>query len=146
MLSIYLKKFKPNLLDVLDAKKNNLSAVIESLAFHCTIDNERTIVLEKLRRFRRKENESFAACITRFDSLFVFYLQLEQPSEAEVIRMLSYTTIRQLSVYLLSPKCAHAFGTWVRENQMIGNVIKKEDIIRCITELESHMEFKNTQP
>ncbi len=146
MLSIYLKKYKPNLLDVLDAKKNNIGAVIESLAFHCTIDNERTIVLEKLRRFRRKENESFAACIIRFDTLFVFYLQLEQPSEAEVIRMLSHNTICQLSAYLLSPKCAHAFGAWVRENQMVGIVITKEDIIRFISELETHVEFKNTQP
>ena len=82
MLSIYLKKYRSNLLDVLDSKKNNISAVIEALAFHCTID---------------------AGCITRFDSLFVFYLQLEQPSEAEVIRMMSYNTIRQLSPYLLSP-------------------------------------------
>ena len=146
MLSIYLKKYRPNLLDVLDAKKNNISAVIEALAFHCTIDNERAVVLDKLRRFRRKENESFAACITRFDSLLVFYLQLEQPSEAEVIRMMSYNTIRQLSSYLLSPKCAHAFGIWVRENQMMGIVITKEDIIRFITDLEAHMEFKNTQP
>ena len=78
--------------------------------------------------------------------MFVFYLQLEQPSEAEVIRMMSYNTIRSLSPYLLSPKCAHAFGTWVRENQMLGIVITKEEIIHYITDLEVHLEFKNTQP
>ena len=79
-------------MDILDTKKNNISAVIEALAFHCTTDHEKAIVLDRLRRFRRKENEAFAACITRFDSLFVFYLQLEQPSESEVIRMMSYNT------------------------------------------------------
>ena len=63
-----------------------------------------------------------------------------------MIRMMSYNTIRQLSSYLLSPKCAHDFGLWVRENQMMGIVLTKEDIIHFITELEAHMEFKNTQP
>ena len=40
MLTIYLKKYKPHILDTLDNKKGNLSAVIESLAFHCTTSNE----------------------------------------------------------------------------------------------------------
>ena len=63
-----------------------------------------------------------------------------------MIRMMLYNTIRSLSPYLLSPKCAHAFGTWVRENQMLGIAITKEAIIHYITDLEVHLEFKNTQP
>ena len=37
MLSTYLKKYKPHLMDVLDSKKRNISAVIEALAYHCTL-------------------------------------------------------------------------------------------------------------
>ena len=85
MLSMYLKKFRPTLLDILDTKKAAISPVIEALAFHCTTDHEKAVVLDKLRRFRRDEHEAYAACITRFDSLYVFYLQLDQPSETSVI-------------------------------------------------------------
>ena len=51
ILIIYLKKFKPNILDTLDTKKGNLSAVIESLAFHCTTAPERQAVMSRLRNF-----------------------------------------------------------------------------------------------
>ena len=90
MLPIYLKKYKPAVLETLDTKKHNLNAVIETLAFHCTTDMERVTVLQKLREFQRTKAETFASCITRFESLHIFYLQLDQPSEADQIRVLSY--------------------------------------------------------
>ena len=85
MLTIYLKKYKPTVLDTLDTKKKSLNAVIETLAFHCTTDMERSTVLQKLRAFQRSKSETFASCITRFESLHVFHLQLDQPSEADQI-------------------------------------------------------------
>jgi hypothetical protein len=53
MLTIYLKKYKPTVLDTLDTKKQSLNVVIETLAFHCTTDMERGTVLQKLRAFQR---------------------------------------------------------------------------------------------
>ena len=50
MLMIYLKKYKPQILDTIDTKKGNLGAVIESLAFHCTTANEKLVVLNKLKK------------------------------------------------------------------------------------------------
>ena len=120
--------------------------MIEALAFHCTTDNEKAVVLDQIRRFRRKEDESFAACITRFDSHYVFYLQLEQPSERDVIKLMSYNTFRTLTPYLISPKCAHIFGGWVRDTQLLGGTIPLEKIIHYITDLEVHDQYKNTQP
>ena len=133
-------------MDVLDSKKQNISAVIEALAYHCTTDNEKAVVLEQIRRFRRKEDESFAACITRFDSLYVFYLQLEQPSERDVIKLMSYETIRTLTPYLISPKCAHIFGGWSKDTQLLGGTITLEKLIQYVTDLEIHEQYKNTQP
>jgi hypothetical protein len=52
MLTIYLKKYKPTVLDTLDTKKQSLNAVIETLAFHCTTDMERSTVLQKDQKVR----------------------------------------------------------------------------------------------
>lgn len=146
MLTIYLKKYKPAVLETLDTKKHNLNAVIETLAFHCTTDMERATVLQKLRDFQRTKSETFASCITRFESLHVFYLQLDQPSEADQIRLLSYQTIKQVTPYLISSKCGHAFGKWVTESLKLGGELSKESIIRTITNLETHPELKLTSP
>ena len=83
ILTCYLKKHKPSILETLDQRKNSLHAVIESLAFQCTTDAERATVQHKLRTFTRLRTESFATCYSRFEGLHVFYLQLDQPSEAD---------------------------------------------------------------
>ena len=48
MICLYMKKYRPTLLDTIDQRKNSLHAVIESLAFQCTTDVERATVLCKL--------------------------------------------------------------------------------------------------
>ena len=47
MITCYLRKNRPTILDSLDQRKNSLHAVIESLAFQCTTDAERSTVLIK---------------------------------------------------------------------------------------------------
>ena len=108
MLTCYLRKHKPTILESLDQRKNSLHAVIESLAFQCTTDAERATVQHKLRTFTRVRTESFATCYSRFESLHVFYLQLDQPSEADQIRLVSYNTLRAVTPYFISTKCAQA--------------------------------------
>jgi hypothetical protein len=90
MLIIYLRQYKPVVLETLDTKKKSLNAVIETLSFHCTTTNEKAVILQRLRSFQRAKHETFAASISRFDGLHVFFLQLDQPSEADQIRHLSY--------------------------------------------------------
>ena len=146
MICIYLKKYKPTVLESLDTKKNSLHAVIETLAFHCTTDLERTTVLQKLRDFHRLRTESFASCITRFESLHIFYLQLDQPSEADHIILVSYNTIKQVTPYFISLKCGHALGKYVVENVKLDGEITKESIIRTITSLEQFPDLRLTAP
>ena len=102
MICVYLRKYKQNLMEGLDQKKPSLYAVMESLAFQCTTDHEKATVLHKLRTFSRKKGESFASCYSRFESLYVFFLQLDQPAEADHIRLVSYNTLRtsQISVHM----------------------------------------------
>ena len=144
MLTIYLKKYKPSVLETLDTKKQSLNAVIETLAFHCTTDSEKSTVLQKLRAFQRSKQETFASSITRFESLHIFFLQLDQPSEADQIRLLSYQTIKQVTPYLISPKCGSAFGKWATECVKLGGEITKETIIRTVTSLETHPDLRLT--
>ena len=60
--------------------------------------------------------------------------------------MMSYNTIRQLTPYLISPKCAHAFGLWIKDCQILNVEITKERIIHHITDLEVLLEYRNTHP
>ena len=113
MITCYLRKYKPTILDSLDQRKNSLHAVIESLAFQCMTDAERSTVLFKLRTFSRCKSESFASCFSRFESLHVFFLQLDQPSEADHIRLVSYNTLRAVTPYFISTKCAQAYGKYI---------------------------------
>ena len=144
MLTIYLRHYKPVILETLDTKKQNLSAVIETIAYHCTTTYEKATILHRLRTFQRSQNETFAACISRFDGMHVFYLQLDQPSEAEQVRLLSYQTVRQVTPYLISAKCSQAFGQWIVESVKLQTEITKESIIRIITSLESHSDLRVT--
>ena len=144
MLTIYLRQYKPLILETLDTKKQNLGVVIETLAFHCTTTHEKATILQRLKTFQRAQYETFAACISRFDGMHVFYLQLDQPSEAEQVRLLSYQTVRQVTPYLISAKCASAFGQWIVESVKLHTEITKESIIRIVTSLESHVELRIT--
>ena len=76
--------------------------------------------------------------------MHVFYLQLDQPSEAEQVRLLSYQTVRQVTPYLISTRCATAFGNWIVESVKLQTEITKESIIRIVTSLESNVDLKLT--
>ena len=144
ILIIYLKKFKPAILETLDTKKGNLSAVIESLAFHCTTAPEKASVMSRLRNFQRSKDESFAHSISKFDSLHQFYMQLDTPAEAETIKMVSYSTLRSVVPYLISPKCNAALSQWVQDSQRLGGIIDKDAIIRTVTNLETFTDLQLT--
>ena len=59
MLIIYLRYYKPVILETLDTKKGSLSAVIETIAYHCTTTHEKATILHRLRTFQRSQNETF---------------------------------------------------------------------------------------
>ena len=51
MLTIYLRQYKPLILETIDTNKQNLGAVIETLAFHCTTTHEKATILQRLKAF-----------------------------------------------------------------------------------------------
>ena len=117
---------------------------MESLAFQCTTDAEKAAVLHTLRTFSRHKYESFASCFSRFESLHILFLQLDQPSEADHIRLVSYNTLRTVTPYIISNKCAHAYGRHVNEQIKLGIDITKENIIKIITNLEQSVDLRLT--
>ena len=101
----YLRKYRPNLLETIDQRKNSLHAVIESLVFQCTTDLKKVTVLCKLRNFSRSKSESFAQCFLRFEALHQFYIQIDKPEDADTIRLISFDTLRAIVPYLISSRC-----------------------------------------
>ena len=119
---------------------------MEILSYHCSTEPEKQAVLLKLKHFKREPSESFAAAVTGFKSLYVFWLQLDTPNSADNIRLMWYQVLRQITQYLLSPKCAQAFGKWASDTMKIGGTIDKEIIIRTVSQLEAHAELKLHSP
>ena len=78
--------------------------------------------------------------------MYVFWLQLDTPNSADTIRLLSYQVLRQIAQYLLSPKCAQAFGQWTSDTVKIGGTIDKETIIRTVSQLEGYPELRLYSP
>ena len=146
MLTMYLKKYKPSILDVIDTKKRSIAAIMEILSHHCSTEPEKQAVLLKLKHFKREPIESFAAAVIRFESLYVFWLQLDTPHSVDNIRLMSYEVLRQITQYLLSPRCAQAFGKWTQDTMKLGGPIDKDIIIRTVSQLESYAELKLHSP
>ena len=146
MLTVYLKEHRPQILDVIDTKKRSIAAIMEILSHHCSTESEKQTVLLKLKHFKRDPIESFASAVIRFESLYVFWLQLDTPHTADSIRLMSYEVLRQITQYLLSPKAGIAFGKWASDTMKLGGVIDKEVIIRTVTQLESYAELKLHSP
>ena len=146
MLTMYLKKYKPNILDVIDTKKRSIAAIMEILSHHCSTEPEKQAVLLQLKHFKREPIENFAAAVTRFESLYVFWLQLDTPHSVDDIKLMSYEVLRQVTQYLLSPKCAQAFGRWTSDTMKLGGPIDKDIIIRTVSQLESYAELKLHSP
>ena len=146
MLTMYLRKHKPSILDVIDTKKRSIAAIMEILSHHCSTEPEKQAVLLKLKHFKREPIESFAAAVIRFESLYVFWLQLDTPHTADSINLMSYEVLRQITQYLLSPKCALAFGKWSADTMKMGGAINKDIIIRIVSQLEAFPELKLHSP
>ena len=66
----------------------------------------------------------------------MFFLQLDQPSEADHIRLVSYKTLRDVTPYFISNKCAQVYGKYILNQVKMGSNISKEDIIKTVTTLE----------
>ena len=88
MLTIYLKKYKPTILEIIDTKKRSIAAIIEILSHHCSTEPEKQAVLLKIKHFKREPIESFASSVIRFESLYVFWLQLDTPHSVNTIKLM----------------------------------------------------------
>ena len=146
MLTVYLKEHRPNILDVIDIKKRSIAAIMEILSHHCSTESEKATITLQLKHFKRDSIESFASAVFRFESLYVFWLQLDSPHTADSIKLLSYDVLRQITQYLLSPKAGQAFGKWASDTLKNGGTIDKEAIIRTVAQLESYAELKLHSP
>ena len=89
-----------------------MAAIMEILAYQCDTEPEKQAVLLKLKHFKREPIETFAAAVNRFESLYIFWLQLDSPHTVDNIRLLSYEVVRQITQHLLYPHCALQFSKW----------------------------------
>ena len=53
-------------------------------------------------------------------------------------------SLRTVTPYFISNKCAQAYGKYVIEQDKIGEVITKENIIKTITTLEQYVDLRVT--
>ena len=142
MIVLYLKKYKTSVLDSIDVKKRSMAAIMETLSYQSDTEVEQQAVLLKIKHFKRDPLESFATAVNRFESLYIFWLQLDSPHTADNICLLSYEVVRQISQYLLSPRCAQQFSRWASDTIKSGGKITKDEIISVVARLESYADLK----
>ena len=90
--------------------------------------------------------EPFGAALTRFDSCYHFYLQLDFSIKAEEITSISLTKLLSITPYLLSPKCANLYGDWLQDCTKMGTTVTKDSIIKVVSKLEANPELQLTAP
>ena len=146
MILQYLKKFKETVLDSLNTKKANLHSILQQLTYPCTTHDERIHVQKQLATFSYKMEEPFGAALTQFDSCYHFYLQFDCPIKAEEITSISLATLRSITPYLLSPKCANLYGDWLQDCTKMSTPITKDSIIKTVSKLETNPELQLTAP
>ena len=90
--------------------------------------------------------EPFGAALTQFDSCYHFYLQFDCPIKAEEITSISLATLRSITPYLLSPKCANLYGDWLQDCTKMSTPVTKDSIIKTVSKLETNPELLLTAP
>ena len=58
---------------------------------------EKQAILLKSKHFKREPIDKFAAAVIRFESLYVFWLQLDTPHSVDTIRLMSHEVLRQIT-------------------------------------------------
>ena len=142
MILTYLRKHKDDLLNKFESKKHSLRHLVHAIAEQCSTAQEKQKVLSHLKSFERKLGESFAAALNRFDSMHLFYVQLDRPQDPEELKHMSYQTVMIVTTFIISEKCAQAYNRWNQIQRSQGKSPTKEEIIKIIGELEENIELQ----
>ena len=138
----FMNKYKKDLMNTFEPKKHSLHSLIYAIADQCSTAQEKMTVLREMRGFHRREDESFASSLNRFDSMYLFYLQLDRPQPQDELKHLSYQVVQSLTQFIISEKCAQVYSSWQRIQRQKGISPAKEEIIRIIGELEEATDLK----
>jgi hypothetical protein len=138
----FMNRYKKDLMNTFEPKKHSLRALIYAIADQCSTAQEKTTVLKEMKGFYRKEDESYAASLARFDSMYLFFLQLDRPQPADELKHLSYQVVQSLTQFIISDKCAQVYASWGRIQRQKGLIPTKEEIICIIGELEENSDLK----
>ena len=138
----FMNKYKKDLMNTFEPKKHSLYSMIYAIADQCSTAQEKMTVLREMKSFYRREDESFASSLNRFDSMYLFYLQLDRPQPPDELKHLSYQVVLSLTQFIIAEKCAQVYSSWQRIQRQKGIIPSKEEIIRIISELEESADLK----
>ena len=94
--------------------------MFDQCLLYCQSNEEIAKVWSELEKFSRKPGTAFSEAISQFDSLNTHQAQLLKPVLQDELARLSLTTLRQVTPYLMSPRCAKAYTTYCNEQNMLG--------------------------
>jgi hypothetical protein len=60
------------------------------------------------------------------------------------LSLLSLSTLKLITPYLIEPKAAKLYGSWVQEQIQLGRDVTREKIVSCILKLEQNTQFQLT--
>ena len=107
-----LKQHKQDLHTRLSIKKNDLFSFFKALTQVCTQTQEVTACRDYLGKFFRPPGQTFADCLTIFESVYGHWQQLLRPVNRTELQDLSILTLKQITPFLVSDKCSKLFTSW----------------------------------
>jgi len=99
-ITVFLKKYKPNLFYSVSPPKNNLKLMIKYISHECGMTQEIYKIKHELSNFCRSPSHTFrdlTPCI-----------------------FISWITFKQLTPFLISPKCARHYSEWVEKTSQMS--------------------------
>ena len=142
VLVIFLTKHKPELMYMIEPHTLSTREFIGNLSYHINTTAEKTKAMMALTNFQRSVGQTFSASITNFETLFSFFIQLDNVVSAEETNRLNLVNLTVMAPHLLSRKSRPIFLDWSKDQIRANNPPTKLEIFRIIESLESNPELQ----
>ena len=115
VLITFLNKHQPELIDDVDPHTLSTRCSLENISYHINTSAEKSKATTALTNFQRSMGQPFSAAITYFETLFTFFIQLDNVVSVEETNRLNLSNLNAMAPYLISRKCRPIFLEFAKE-------------------------------
>ena len=115
VLITFLTKYCPEFLDLVDPHTMSTRGFLESLSYDISTTQERAKALKALTDYERRPGQIFSAAVSNFETLFTFFIQLQNTVTVEETNRLNLNNLYSIAPHLISRKYWTVILDWNKE-------------------------------